>query len=133
MKGKNESWGTILMHAILSVLSVGAPLWLAWLSTKQVGQRFRLSEDYAFKASVAKAYEGYRKEANRIDKDLEKRLFSSALSRLEESPLRLIVDDHHGSPLHEALNSKALDNLTSLPHTVLNGSKKNKVEEKAEE
>ncbi|MCE4406921.1 hypothetical protein I5139_23105, partial [Escherichia coli] len=52
---------------ILSVFSIGAPLWFAWLSTKQINQRFRLAEDYAYKASVAKAYEGYRNEASKLD------------------------------------------------------------------
>jgi hypothetical protein len=70
-------------NAILAFFSLGAPIWLAWIATKQIGQRFRLAEDYAFKASVAKAYEGYRKEAARIDEAFEARLFSSALTRLE--------------------------------------------------
>jgi hypothetical protein len=34
--------------------------------TRQVGQLFKLAEDYAFKASISRAYEGYRKEANRM-------------------------------------------------------------------
>jgi uncharacterized coiled-coil DUF342 family protein len=40
----------VLLNLLLSLLSVGAPVWFAWLATKQIGQRFRLSEDYAFKA-----------------------------------------------------------------------------------
>lgn len=35
----------IVLNVILSVLSVGAPVWFAWLATKQIGQRFRLSEE----------------------------------------------------------------------------------------
>lgn len=72
----NAGFGSITAQLILTGLSVGAPVWLAWLSTKQIGQRFRLVEDYAFKSSVAKAYEGYRREAARIDPEFEKRLFS---------------------------------------------------------
>jgi uncharacterized protein YoxC len=60
---KEPHWSVIWMHLTLSLLSIGAPLWFAWLATKQIGQRFRLAEDYGYKASVAKAYEGYRKEA----------------------------------------------------------------------
>lgn len=98
-------WGSIALQIALSVLSVGGPLWVAWLATKQIGQRFRLAEDYAFKASVAKAYEGYRKEAARIDEVFEARLFSSALARLEEAPLRLVEGTTHGSPWHEFMSS----------------------------
>jgi hypothetical protein len=107
-------WGAIWMHFILSALSIGAPLWFAWLATKQIGQRFRLAEDYAYKASVAKAYEGYRKEAARIDRAFEARLFGSALARLEEAPLRLVEEHAHGSPWHELLNSEAFNKALAL-------------------
>lgn len=109
-------WGVILMHIVLSILSIGAPVWFAWMATKQIGQRFRLAEDYAFKASVAKAYEGYRKEAARIDPAFEARLFSSALTRLEEAPLRLVEESSHGSPWHELLTSRQFQRaLSTLP------------------
>lgn len=113
---KEPHWGVIWMHVVLSLLSVGAPLWFAWLATKQVGQRFRLAEDYAFKASVAKAYEGYRREAARIDEAFEARLFSSALTRLEEAPLRLVEGETHGSPWHELISSAAFRKaIESIP------------------
>ena len=108
LQATNPNWGGIAILAILSLLSVGAPLWFAWLATKQIGQRFRLAEDYAFKASVAKAYEGYRKEAARIDPAFEHRLFGSALTRLDEAPLRLVETGTHGSPWHELANSDAV-------------------------
>lgn len=107
LQAQNPNWGGISIQAILSLLSVGAPLWFAWLATKQIAQRFRLAEDYAFKASIAKAYEGYRKEAARIDPAFEHRLFDSALTRLDEAPLRLVESSTHGSPWHELANSEA--------------------------
>lgn len=111
-------WGSIAMHTLLSVASLGAPIWFAWLATKQVGQRFRLAEDYSFKAAVARAYEGYRKEAARIDPAFEARLFDSALTRLEEAPLRLVESTSHGSPWHELVGSdafkKAVDAVPEL-------------------
>jgi hypothetical protein len=118
LSAPDPRWGAILMHSLLSVASIGAPIWFAWLATKQVGQRFRLAEDYSFKAAVARAYEGYRKEAARIDEAFEARLFDSALTRLEEAPLRLIENSSHGSPWHELVNSpafaKALDTVPEL-------------------
>lgn len=89
------------VNVTLTVLSVSAPVWLAWLVTRQIGQRFRLAEDYSYKASVAKAYEGYRAEAAFIDQDLTKRLFGIALDRLGEAPLRLVEKESPGSPAHE--------------------------------
>jgi hypothetical protein len=96
------------------VLSVGAPVWFAWLSTKQIGQRFRLSEDYAFKASISRAYEGFRREAARFDKDMEAKLLTSALTRLDELPLRLVEADSHGSPWHELASSNAVKQAMRL-------------------
>ena len=108
LQAPNPNWAGISMQALLSLLSVGAPLWFAWLATKQIGLRFRLAEDYAFKASVAKAYEGYRKEAARIDPAFESQLFASALMRLDEAPLRLVESGSHGSPWHELANSEGV-------------------------
>ncbi|WFU08342.1 hypothetical protein QA646_13675 [Rhizobium sp. CB3090] len=96
---------------LLSILSIGAPVWFAWLSTKQIGQRFRLAEDYAFKASVSKAYEGYRREAKSLDPTFAEVLFKSALSRLDEAPLRLLEMSTHGSPLHELAESRVAAKL----------------------
>lgn len=101
----DPKWGVIWLNFALSLLSVGGPLWFAWVATKQIGQRFRLAEDYGYKASIAKAYEGYRREAAKLDPDFTARLFGSSLTRLEEPPLRLMESVSHGSPLHELLNS----------------------------
>ncbi len=101
----DTSTAVIVLNLLLSLLSVGAPIWFAWLATKQIGQRFRLAEDYAFKASVSRAYEGFRRETARFDKDMEARLLNSALSRFDELPLRLVDPDSHGSPWHELATS----------------------------
>ncbi|WP_137153513.1 hypothetical protein [Rhizobium sp. FKL33] len=101
----------VWVQFILSALSIGAPVWFAWMATKQVSQRFKLSEDYAYKASIAKAYEGFRRQAVRIDPEFEKVLFASALVRLDEAPLRLMEGAIHGSPLHEAAGNEAVKSV----------------------
>jgi hypothetical protein len=72
----NQLWANV----VVTIFSVAAPVWFAWVATKQIGQRFRLSEDYAFKSSVAQAYEGYRREAANYDGSFTARLFGLALS-----------------------------------------------------
>lgn len=104
-KQPNVTTSVVILNLMLSLLSVGAPVWFGWLATKQIGQRFRLAEDYAFKASISRAYEGFRREAARIDKEMEARLLASALTRLDELPLRLVETDTHGSPWHELASS----------------------------
>lgn len=105
LKVPNASPFMVILNLFLSLLSVGAPVWFAWLATKQIGQRFRLAEDYAFKASISRAYEGFRREATRFDKEMEARLLTSALDRLDELPLRLVESTSHGSPWHELASS----------------------------
>lgn len=95
----------IWTRLFISLVSVGAPVWFAWMATKQIGQRFRLAEDYAYKASISKAYEGYRREAVELDSDFQAKLFSSALARLDEQPLRFVEHKTHGSPWHELIDS----------------------------
>jgi hypothetical protein len=123
LKDKDPNMLIVWTNLVLSVFSIGAPIWFAWIATKQIAQRFKLAEDYAFKASVAKAYEGYRKEAARIDPLFESRLFNSALTRLEEPPLRVMEQHNYGSPWHELLNSsefkKAIDTVPDLKDKLL--------------
>lgn len=109
LKTPDVATSVVALNLLLSMLSVGAPVWFAWLSTKQIGQRFRLAEDYAFKASISRAYEGFRREAARFDKEMEAKLLTSALTRLDELPLRLVETDSHGSPWHELASSRAVN------------------------
>lgn len=113
----------VWIQFLLTVLGIGAPIWFAWMSTKQISQRFRLAEDYAYKASVSRAYEGYRREAVRIDPAFEKALFASALTRLDEAPLRLVEMGTHGSPLHEAANSSTVRRAVKTVSDILSRGK----------
>ncbi|MCP3728470.1 hypothetical protein M3I53_36100 [Paraburkholderia sp. CNPSo 3272] len=102
---ESTSQTVVLTRVVVSLLSIGAPVWFAWIATKQIGQRFRLAEDYAYKASISKAYEGYRREAIELDAEFQTKLFASALARLDEQPLRFVEHETHGSPWHELLSS----------------------------
>jgi len=98
-------WGIILADVTLAALSLGAPIWFATVATKQISQRFRLSEDYAYKAAISAAYEGYRAEAERFGDAFQTRLFTSTLDRLDEQPLRFVEDDQNVTPLHHAMSA----------------------------
>jgi hypothetical protein len=108
----------MLIQLTFSIISLGAPIWFAWLSTKQIGQNSKLAEDYNFKAAMAKAYEGYRREAARIDPVMEAKLLYSALNRLDEAPLRYVGDSYHASPWQELISTtefqKAMEDVPEL-------------------
>lgn len=108
------NWGAVSLNIIFSILSVAAPLWFSWLATKQINKRFTLAEDYAYKASVAMAYEGYRREAERFNDSLQSKLFDAAVSRLEEHPLRLLNEKDHSSPLNEFLQTGLGKNISEI-------------------
>lgn len=124
MSKVNSNPNVVWIELILSALSLGLPIWFAWISTTQIGERFRLSEDYAFKASVAAAYEGYRREAAKFNAETEMRLFEAALSRFEEEPLRFVKTHASSSPLHEAGMIDAVRNgVTGVASAVADTSK----------
>lgn len=112
-----QSLSMIWVQVALGTLSLAAPLWVGWLATRQISQRFRLAEDYSFKASLATAYEGYRREAARIDAAFEKDLFGSALRHLDQEPLRFMGETDHGSPYAEFFSSAVFrDALKKVPN-----------------
>ncbi len=100
-----------VLNCLISIAAIGAPVWFAWLATKQVGYCFRLSEDYAFKAATAGSFEGFRREIESLSVDEENesndqlrlKLLTTVLTRLDEQPLRYVDSKVHGSPFHEAL------------------------------
>lgn len=102
------------LNCLISIAAIGAPVWFAWLATKQVGYCFRLSEDYAFKAATAGSFEGFRREIESLSADeenesndqLKLKLLTTVLTRLDEQPLRYVDSKVHGSPFHEALMSR---------------------------
>lgn len=111
-------WGNLAF----SLLSVAPAVWLGWIATKQINQRFKLAEDYGYKATVASAYEAWKTEAKKQDLEFGRRLFGSALSRLEEAPLRLMEAENYGSPWQELTGSpafaKALELVPDLKGTL---------------
>jgi hypothetical protein len=116
LNAPSASPSLVTINIMLAALSVGAPVWFSWLATKQIGQRFRLAEDYAYKASISRAYEGFRREAARVDVNMEARLLESALDRLDELPLRLVEAETHGSPWHELVSLPVVkDAVKSVP------------------
>lgn len=123
LSSERSSNFAIVIQITLSFMSLFAPLWFSWIATKQISQRFKLAEDYEYKASISKAYEGYRSESIEMDGDFRERLFGNALTRLEEAPLRYVSTEDTSSPLMEFLNSKTMSSILrsigDTPETIL--------------
>lgn len=102
-------------NSLLRGFPFAAPaIWLGWFSARQIGILARIQQDYAYKASTAVAFEGYKKEvASANDQALSKQLLETAVTNFGENPVRLYEKkgDDHGHPI-EALVEKIKDTET---------------------
>lgn len=92
-------------------IPLAAPgIWLGWLSARQIGNLARVQQDYAYKASTAVAFEGYKKEvASANDQGLSSQLLETAVRNFGDNPVRLHESSvDHAHPL-EALLEKIKD------------------------
>lgn len=106
---------------LLGRTTIVAPcVWLAWFSVKQFGHTLRLWEDYSFKYASAMAFEGYKKEAANISKDMIQLLMEVSIVNFSSNPLRVFDSkSNHGSPLNELT-----DQSKGLLQNILEFSKK---------
>lgn len=113
--GSRPDISALAANVFLALLGVGAPIWLAWMSTKMISKNFALTEDYAYKASLAKAYVGFRQEAKGLDPLFEQRLFAAAITQLDANPVRFIDSAHPGSPLQDLLQQPFMQEFLENP------------------
>lgn len=101
----------VIIQILISLISLSAPVWFAIISSKQIQKLFTLSEDYAYKASISASYEGYRQEAYDVDAELVKKLLNTALTKVDEAPLRLVGKEQSSSPFEELINQPQIKQL----------------------
>ncbi|MEN7431837.1 hypothetical protein VA599_13835 [Chromobacterium sp. TRC.1.1.SA] len=113
------NYDLFILKAVMAVLSFAAPVWMAWLATKQLTERFRISEDYAYKAAVSMAYQGYKQLASDIGEEHVGKLFDKTLDTIGQHPLRHLSGKIYGSPWHEALDTPvAMEAVKALPKLI---------------
>lgn len=109
---QGELFTALIIPVLLSILSIGAPVWLAWMASKMVSKYFYLSEDYAYKAATAAAYMGFKEQAEGLDPILGERLFAAAITQLDANPLRLFDSTNHaGSPLNDLMQQPFMQSV----------------------
>lgn len=91
-------WDDLLFKVPLT-----APIvWLGWFAAKQYGYNTRLSEDYAYKAASAMAFEGFKRESLDESLDMRARLLKTAIKNFGENPIRIYDGKgNHASPVQE--------------------------------
>lgn len=96
------------LTGVLVKISLVTPwVWLGWMAAKQYGYISRIREDYSFKYASALAFEGYKKEALDVNREMLGGLLSVATENMSLNPLRIYgsEENNHASPVHEALSS----------------------------
>ncbi|MCD7969630.1 MAG: hypothetical protein LUF87_04680 [Alistipes sp.] len=82
-----------------------ALVWLGWFCSKQYGYTARIREDYAYKYAVSMAFEGYKKQAATINKDLLNDLLRITVENIGVNPLCIYdTKNNHGSPINETVD-----------------------------
>ena len=112
-----QHWDDLLFRIPLT-----APIiWLGWFSAKQYGYAIRLSEDYAYKAASAMAFEGFKRESIDEAKDMHALLLKTAINNFGENPIRIYDGKgNHASPAHEFFDQVMKNNkLIELAKTFL--------------
>jgi uncharacterized protein YoxC len=84
--GKVEWWAYLLQRVPLTFPLI----WLGWFFGRNYGHKIRLEEDYAFKESISRSFEGYKKQMQEVDPEVAlPRLCDRTISILSETPLRV--------------------------------------------
>lgn len=99
----------LAFQMLISIFSMSGPIWLSWVATKRLAKTFAISEDYAYKAAIAQAYQGYRDSVKDGDPLMQQRLFATVVTQLDANPVRFLSTDHPASPLQDLLQQSWME------------------------
>lgn len=68
-----------IINGVIKIGIISSLVWVASFMGKRYNQNKRLSEEYSYKATFAKSFEGYRKKAEDFDELSENRILSEKL------------------------------------------------------
>jgi len=93
----------ILYFALRAIVTLGIISSLVWLANfigKKYSQNKRLLEEYSYKATFAKSFEGYRKKAEQLDElsddvELNTELMKQLISMTAFNPVKTMESKSH--------------------------------------
>ena len=92
--------------SFLTKIPIVAPfIWIAWSNSQRNNYLVRIQEDYAFKYASAMAFEGYKKQVQEVDEDLQQRLLTLAIENMGSNPIRLFEKPVKNSPVTDIVQS----------------------------
>jgi hypothetical protein len=96
---------------LFSLATLSGPIWLSWVATKRLARTFAISEDYAYKAAIAQAYQGYRDSVKDADPLMQQRLFATVITHLDANPVRFLSGQHPATPLQDLLQQPWMEKM----------------------
>lgn len=90
----------IIVKLIIRVGIVSSLIWVTCFTSKNYSQNRRLSEEYSYKATFAKSFEGYRKRANELDQlgenlGLSEKLMLNMIEMSAFNPVKTMESESH--------------------------------------
>ncbi|THA19146.1 hypothetical protein D3M83_01435, partial [Rodentibacter pneumotropicus] len=85
-------------------------VWLVWVNSQRNAHLVRIQEEYAHKASVALAFEGYQRKVEELDDpNIKKLLLELSVYNLGENPVNLFDKNVKSSPVEGSIFSKIIE------------------------
>lgn len=75
--------------------------WLSWFFSRRSSYLLRLEEEYGFKYSAAMAFEGYKKQVQEIDPEMEKSLLKQTIEQFGDKPTKIFEKDISPWPIND--------------------------------
>ena len=99
---------TLIWSQFLAKAAIGLPLLIvAWIKARERAYLFRLREDYAYKYSSAMAFEGYKKQIQEQDPEMQKQLLQIALDNLGDKPTKVFEKEINATPIETVIDKMA--------------------------
>lgn len=99
---------SLMWSQFLAKSAIGLPLLIvAWIKARERAYLFRLREDYAYKYSSAMAFEGYKKQIQEQDPEMQKQLLQIALDNLGDKPTKVFEKEINATPIETVIDKMA--------------------------
>ncbi len=104
---------------VLTLLS-GPILWGARIASREISMNGRMRDEYRYKASLAMALEGYKREAGEVDSSLVLKLMAGAVQHFAENPALRVhkIENANPASLGRSSRFRDCDSLCSRCHNL---------------
>ncbi|MGE3341209.1 MAG: hypothetical protein AB7J46_04825 [Candidatus Altimarinota bacterium] len=115
----------LIIKLVINIGIISSLIWVASFTGKRYSQNKRLSEEYSYKATFAKSFEGYRKRAEEIDQVndnsvLSEKLMDKMIEISAFNPVQTMESKSHkeGHPTIKILENSLAKSIETIEKSV---------------